>query len=85
MNDRETILGLIERYKTAIHTGAAEDFFPIWAEEHPTTLISIGRKFSGTENIYHEFVAGLIQKAYSRIDLITRDAEMMYVHYAAER
>ena len=23
MNDRETILGLIERYKTAIHTGAA--------------------------------------------------------------
>ena len=72
MNDRETILGLIERYKTAIHTGAAEDFFPIWAEEHPTTLISIGRKFSGTENIYHEFVAGLIQKAYSRIDLITR-------------
>ena len=85
MNDRETILSLIERYKTAIRTGVPEDFFPIWAEEHPTTLISIGRKFSGTENIYHEFVTGLIQKAYSRIDLITRDAEMMYVHYAAER
>lgn len=79
MNDRETILGLIERYKTAIHTGAAEDFFPIWAEEHPTTLISIGRKFSGTENIYHEFVAGLIQNAYSRIDLITRDAEIQFI------
>ena len=79
MNDRETILGLIERYKTAIHTGAAEDFFPIWAEEHPTTLISIGRKFSGTENIYHEFVAGLIQNAYSRIDLITRDAEIQLI------
>ena len=54
MNDRETILSLIEQYKKAIHTGAPEDFFPIWAEEHPTTLISIGRKFSGTENIFRE-------------------------------
>ena len=47
MNDRETILGLIERYKTAIHTGAAEDFSPSGRRSTPPPSFPSGGSFPG--------------------------------------
>ena len=77
--DIQEILGVIEQYKTAIHTQEKEDFFPIWAEGCQTSLISLATCYSGTESIYQDFLIGGIQKAYTSIELITEDVQVRMI------
>ena len=74
--DREQILRGVERYCHAVHTQRAEDFLPLWAEGTQNGLISPAGCFSGTEEIYRDFLVGRIGAAYARIDLIAESVEV---------
>lgn len=71
-----SVLEMVERYKTAVHTQAWEDFAPLWAEGTENVLISPGGYFVGTQDIYENFLIGGIRKAYSRIDLISHNIDV---------
>lgn len=74
--DREMILGVLEKYKTAVHTQAESDCMPIWAENCECVLISPAGCYRGVEQIYRDFLIGTIRKAYSKIDLLTENVEL---------
>lgn len=74
--EKQAILQVLEQYKKAIHTQKAEDFLPIWTEDEENVLISPAGCFRGTAAIYEEFLLGRIQKAYSRIDLISKEVSV---------
>lgn len=77
MNQQEKeILCVLEAYKKAIHTQAAEDFYPIWANGCKTSLISLSNCYNGTDTIYHDFLLNRIQAAYTRIDLIAKEIKI---------
>lgn len=75
-NDKQALFQAVEQYRKAIHTQSPEDFFPLWAEECETSLISLANCYRETKAIYQEFLLGGIRKAYSRIDLLVRDIEV---------
>ena len=77
--DREQILRGVERYCHAVHTQRAEDFQPLWAEGTQNGLLSPAGCFSGTEEIYRDFLVGRIGAAYARIDLIAESVEVRSV------
>lgn len=70
------ILQMLEQYKKAVHTQAAEDFYPIWAKSCETSLISLSTCYTGTDAIYHDFLLGRIRAAYTRIDLIAKETKV---------
>ena len=73
---KHEILAAVEQYKKAVHTGKAEDFYPIWAKNCETALISISRVFRGSDSIYNDFIVGCIHTAYSRIDLVSTEIDV---------
>ncbi len=74
--EKTEILEALERYKNAIHTQAASDFLPLWAEDCETVLISPSGYYTGTQNIYQQFLLEGIRRAYSRIDLLSHSVEV---------
>lgn len=54
MEQQEKILQVLEQYIKGIHTQAAEDFLPIWAQGE-NVLISPAGCFTGTQAIYEDF------------------------------
>ena len=77
--DKTALLECVERYKHAVHTQAAEDFLPLWAEGCETVLISPGGCYVGTQNIYEQFLLGGIRKAYERIDLLSHQVDVRLI------
>ena len=72
IGEKEKILRVLKQYIQGIHTQAEEDFLPIWAEGE-NVLISPAGCFTGTQDIYEDFLLGRIRKAYMRIDLIAKE------------
>lgn len=68
--DKKMITDLVERYIQAIHTQDKADFLSLWTGNDADTLISITQIFKGDQAIYQDFLIDVIQKAYTRIDLI---------------
>lgn len=75
----QEIQTMLERYKYAISTQRWEDFAPLWAEGVENVLISPTGYFVGTREIYEKFLMGGIHKAYSRIELISRQVDIRQV------
>ena len=78
MNHDAQLLTMVERYRHAIHTQAAEDFLPLWNPCAVCTLISPSGCFTGVNSIYQDFLLGGIRKAYTRIDLLTKDINVRF-------
>ncbi len=76
MEPVQEILQVLERYKKAIHTQNAEDFYPIWAKSCETSLISGPACYEGTNSIYQNFLIGAIRAAYTHIDLISKETKV---------
>lgn len=74
-NEDAKILEMLEQYKRCVNTQKREDFYPIWSSGE-NVLISQSNCFVGTDAIYDEFIIGRIQKAYSKIELISKTAEV---------
>ncbi len=74
--ERQAILQMLERYKKAVRTQEAADFLPLWSEERENVMITPSGCFQGTESIYQDFLIGCIQKAYSRIELISKEVSV---------
>lgn len=69
-NVKNEINAVVNRYIMAIHTQDELSFKSLWSGADIDTLISITNIYCGLEKIYSDFVIGIIQKAYTRIDLI---------------
>ena len=74
------IIAMIDRYRHAVHTQEADDFYPLWNPQAQCTLISPGDYYTGVDSIYSDFLIGGIRKAYSRIDLITENVDVRIVN-----
>lgn len=67
----QEILKVLDCYLETIRTQKKDLFDKIWAEQAKCSLISITNVFEGKESIYQDFLINGIQKAYSKIDLIS--------------
>lgn len=63
----------MEQYKKSVHTQEAEDRYAIWPKQEGNVLISPGGCFRGTKEIHEGFLLNCIRKAYTRIDLISKE------------
>ena len=68
--DIEEINNVINQYWLAIGSQIEKDFKNIFSKNKKCYLISVGRVFEGVDSIYKEFVIDLIQKFYTKIELI---------------
>lgn len=70
MTDTEMIKAVVLQYCNAIATRDRDAFLSLWSGSDSDTLISIAKKFCGTEKIYSDFLIGGIQNAYTEIKLV---------------
>ena len=68
--DIQEINNVINQYCFAIGSQIEKDFKNIFSKNKKCYLISVGRVFEGVDSIYKEFVIDLIQKFYTKIELI---------------
>ena len=68
--DIQEINNVINQYWLAIGSQIEKDFKNIFSKNKKCYLISVGRVFEGVDSIYKEFVIDLIQKFYTKIELI---------------
>lgn len=66
----------VDLYKHVIETQEKGAFDALWAKNCETSLISVNTCFTGSESIYRDFLIGGIQKAYSKIELEIKTAEV---------
>ncbi len=74
--DLQAIENVVRKYQDVIHTQNEEDFRSLWANNEYCTMISIRDQYVGIDSIYHDFLIGKIQKAYSDIELIADSIEI---------
>lgn len=72
-SEENKVLQVLEQYRHAVHTQEAADFLPLWAEDGENVLISPAGCFLGTQSIYEDFLLERIRKAYTKIDLISKE------------
>lgn len=75
----QEILAMVEGYRQAISTQREEDFLPLWNEQAQCTLISPSGYYVGLQSISRDFLQDRIGKAYSRIELITKNIDVRIV------
>ena len=68
--DIQEIKEVINKYCLAIGSQDEKDFKSIFSQKKKCHLISVGALFETVDSIYKDFVIGLIQPAYTKIDLI---------------
>lgn len=78
MDDKNSIIKLVQEYQKAIHTQNEKDFRKLWTGKD-NTLISITHLFNGIDSIYNDFLINIIQKSYSKIDLITKRIDVHFI------
>lgn len=72
----QTIHQKVNQYKHVVETQEKGAFDALWAENCETSLISVGTCFTCSEAIYRDFLIGGIQKAYSKIELEIKTADV---------
>ncbi len=75
-NDVEILKKYVKKYCESIHSQNENDFKSLWSKKQECILISIGNIFKGVDSIYKDFLIGLVQKAYTKIDLIPDDVDV---------
>ena len=80
-NDVEILKKCVKKYCESIHSQNENDFKSLWSKKQECILISIGNIFKGVDSIYKDFLIGLVQKAYTKIDLIPDDVDVIQIVY----
>ena len=76
MDEKTKVTELVLRYKEAICTQDKEAFRALWCEQEGNTLISVTKRFEGTDRIVDDFLIGGIHASYETIDLIVDDVDV---------
>ena len=67
------IIDLVKKYQRLISQPSEALFDEVFSCSHPCSLIAVSKCFETREHIYSDFILGGLQKAYSRIALISDD------------
>ena len=73
--DIKEITNLVSNYCLAVKTQNENDFKNVFGQEEQCSLISVDKLFQGLKTIYEEFLLNLIQKTFTKIELI-KDEEL---------
>ena len=68
--DIESINETVNNYCLGVKTQDKDLVYSIFSKNKKCTLISVGTVFQGIDSIYQDFLVNLIQKLYSKIELI---------------
>ncbi len=68
--DIKEITNLVSNYCLAVKTQNENDFKNVFGQEEQCSLISVDKLFQGLKTIYEEFLLNLIQKTFTKIELI---------------
>lgn len=79
MDEKTKVTELVHRYKDAIQTQDEEAFRALWCDQEGNTLISVTKRFEGTERITKDFLMGSIHALYESIDLIVHDIDVRLI------
>ena len=68
--DIESINETVNKYCLGVKTQDKDLVYTIFSKYKKCILVSVGNVFQGIDSIYQDFLVNLIQKLYSKIELI---------------